>query len=424
MRTPRDSAPGWTTGARTLALAVALLAALSGCGNYFDAYRGVDLITARGLTMDDWAVAYQVPDADAAVDYIRLQPVTAANAGSTAGLPAGAEDAIYLLEVPNLIPDGDFEASTVGVTPNGWDASLTGGGSFAVEAAGAANGITGQTVYFDITSPEYARLPLPSTMTDGLHLDGWYAVTLDFRRGQASTEITFDYADDDNSLLDESRSSLGWNLTAIEGATETPVETFPTPPENNNGNDNLAVPNGFEGLGSAGITGMRYFYVGGPGPVSFSPQTGWVDNVRISRLDVGAHMALELPQVTDADADEDGATDTFPFYAGDYVFSLHVKALPDALVSPETPNSFHAPQIVLGANGQLSTSFAQTEEEWSADQWVEVSAIVTITNEELETDTPLTLMLSVIDPQQLTVPNYTASGGLLIAQPRLELYQP
>lgn len=392
-------------------MAMVVAITVAGCGNYFEAYRGVDLIAQRGLSMSDWQPAYLVPDADAPVDYISLTE-DASNGG-------------YRLEVPNLLPDGDFESSTAGSVPDNWETALP-DGFFSVRAAGTTDSIQGQSVEFEIGVREYGRVPL-SNLLDGLQLDGLYSVTLQFRRGAVDQVITFEYGDEDSSLLKESSGELRWSLDAAAGATETPVETFPTRPEENDDRTNLAIPNVFEALASPDITGDRSFYIGAPAAGdSFTPQTGWVDNIRIARLDVGAHMALAIPQVEDADANEDGLTDTFPLVAGEYVFSVEVKALPDSAVTPNEPNRFRAPQVVLGANRQLSTAFDSDTEGWDAETWVTVSAIVSITDDEITTDPPLTLMMSVLNPQQLLVsePNYTAAGALLIRNPTLELYQP
>lgn len=402
-----------------LVVAAATAGALGSCTNYFDAYAGVDILAQRGLTIADWSVAYLLPDTGESFQYITITEVDAADVGSS-GLTDGDTTPVFLLEAPNLFPDGDFEASTVGSAPSEWtdvDAA-----AFEVEASTGTTGVVSKSVAFETQAREYGRINLRTSLADGLESDGWYALWLDFRRGEASTELRFDYADDDSSLLGEYDQS--WTISAAAGATTTPIEQFPSRAETEEEDPVLEVPNAFQVQRETEVDGSHFFYVGAPQGVEFSPQSGWFDNVRIARLDVGAHIALEVPQVEDADGNDDGLTDTYPLYAGDYVLSFLVKALPDEMVTPQSANRYRATAVVVGANGQLGTRITQEEAGWGTDSWTEVSAIVSIEDGEIGLDPPLTLMIALTDPESLTVPNYAAVGGLLIAEPALQLQQP
>ncbi|MFW6288973.1 MAG: hypothetical protein ACOC2Q_04255, partial [Spirochaetota bacterium] len=96
----------------------------------FVEYRGVNLIEARGFTIDDFSEAYgDGSDPIATPDYILLE--APGSYGGTNGLPDTTFttlDSIRSLEVINLVPNGDFEESDEDdEPPSPWLAGLPDG---------------------------------------------------------------------------------------------------------------------------------------------------------------------------------------------------------------------------------------------------------------------------------------------------------
>lgn len=87
-----------------------------GADQGFARYAGVNLISSNGFDSGSWAV-------DQGATYMSFQSVAASLTGDNSQLPSGTSNAIYRLEIKNLVPDGDFESDTVGAAPATWTLS-------------------------------------------------------------------------------------------------------------------------------------------------------------------------------------------------------------------------------------------------------------------------------------------------------------
>ena len=255
-----------------------------------------------------------------------------------------------------------------------------------------SGGIQGNSVRYEfITGDQSAALDLDAHALDGFIQPAVYFLSLQFRRDLPQRVITFDYGSaTDQTWLDNQR----WEIVARSDGT-TPVETLPTP-----GDELLNKITVF----AASATASNYFYIGSP-KADTPGQGGWVDNIRLGRLDTVPHAALAIPAT--------GANGSLPLVAGAYRFSVFVKSEVDDQVTPAPAgaNRFRAGQIVLGMNDDLEL-VARSEGGWSTDEWALVSAVFHLEASELDS---ATLRLTVIHPDRPVI------GSVLIAAPTLEL---
>ena len=125
-----------------VAIAV-LLASCEPLGGYFDDYYDaagdpINLIENRGFGITDW-----VPDQSA--PFMAFAVVGTAEGIDTTGLPAGFSGDICRLEILNLLPNGDFEATPLGTAPAGWVSSGT---ATTVEVQDASTALNGRYLYY------------------------------------------------------------------------------------------------------------------------------------------------------------------------------------------------------------------------------------------------------------------------------------
>ena len=356
-------------------------------------YRGVDLISNRGLSVANFTDSYNAgttPD----YDYINFEELTVpALYGSTTGLPA-SPGSVYRLELVNLMPDGDFELRNDGdnldVDPF-WtvDPGATLEGD---NAAGLA--ITGMSAYFEVAGREAAFFDLRGGLLDTLVYPGSYHLNLLLRRATDITRVNFDYGSLTTSFL--TQDNISWESDPDPANATLDVEIFP--------NDvNIDVVNIF---GVAGGT-EHYLYVGAPETGdAVNGQQGHIDDVRIGRYDIFPHVALPLGSSV-----VDGSLDILP---GLYRFSTYVKSEIDSEVTPNTANAFRPGQVTLGINGRWGTTTI-AEAAWSASEWVQVSFDGLVRSADLNQADAVTLRLTVTSDGNPMV------GRILIAAPTFEL---
>lgn len=396
----RQSSTPIASLARAL-IAILILATSLTCSleDAFEEYTGVDLIADRGESVDSFAPAH-IDGSDPLVplEYVRLTAVGPAEYGTDAGLSSGEAATIRRLEAVNLVPDGDFEQSTVGNTPLNWDIDSAAVPPQVDPAAFTVDGsdvIQGNSVYFETGGNSAAVLDLDTHALDGFVEPGTYFLSLQFVRAAAVTEMTFDYGDGAGARY---LYNQPWIIAARTDG-QTPLETLPTP-----GDPLLDKVTVFSAIGvdPAG----DYLYVGSP--IGASGQWGYLDNVRLGRLDPIPHVAVPVSARN--------AANGRPLLAGTYRVSVFVKSEIDDQVTPGAngDNRFRADQIVLGLNTHFEL-VRRSDGGWSESTWERVSADFQIDESDLTAEPPLQVRLTVIHPDRPRI------GSLLIADPRLEL---
>ena len=366
----------------------------------FAEYRGVNLIEDRGLSVDSFSHAYMDgSDPAAKYEYVQVSPpLTEAEYGTADGLPAGAAETIRRLEAVNLFPNGDFEASTAGAPPDLWDITLPPPpaiepSTFTVDDTGH---IIGKSVDFSIAGTQAAVLDLDTHLLDSFAQPATYFMSLQFIRSLPTMEITFDYGDDSTTSYLEVQN-VPWVIGSRDD-DQTPIETLPT-----EGDPILGKVTTFV----ASETNSNYFYVGSP--QGASGQSGFLDNIRMGRLDGTPHVAVQIALQNPAGE--------LPLVAPSfYRVSAWVKSEIDDQITPSENghNRFRAEQIVLGMNDQLAF-FSKEEVGWTSGTWQFVSADFELTENALANDPPMQVRLSVIHPNSPVV------GSILIADPRVEI---
>jgi len=372
-----------------VAAAGVVVALFAACGpvDVFSDYRDVDFLSERSVGLPSWTVAYQAGVTPAS-DYIEFSSLTPAEYGSATGLPAGAP--VYRLEIPNLLPDGDFEASTVGNTPTGWtvDALAT---QFVVEGAPPAEMPDGNYVELQFGSEDNAYFNL-STLSDGYIVDAMYYFQADIKRLNDETSILFDFGNGSTSYLGRD----DWRVDPVPGQAIV-VESVP-----DRGHANLNK----NSLFFARNVSDR-FYVGGPAADSPFIE-GYLDNLRIGRHDVFPHVRFELPLTASGTQLE--------FIPGRYVFSVFVKSELDSQVTP-TPsarNRFRSHQLSIGID-ELYQTYERSTQGWDESAWTEINYTFDLSATKIADGDPLTVTLS---PSAVEHP---VVGSILVAAPRLKL---
>lgn len=370
-------------------VAVAALLLASCWVDPYPEYRGVNLLEDRGLGAASFGKAYfagVVP----AFDYINYDgTIGTAEYGAVTGLPAGADTTIHRLELYNLLPNGDFEV------PLTADWSLNGGATFVIIPP--AGNFATDHIQFDISVTASATFDLTS-LDDGFAIPGTYHVNLVFEREFQDTEIIFDYGDGaSTSYLD--LSGLSW--LSLERQTSELVESFP-----DRDVESLNVNNVFTSSDNGGLTHL--FYVGTPKVAGVQPAVGYLDDVRIGRVDILPHVVLAVPPAAGVQ---------LPFVPGIYTFSIYVKSEIDTQVTPTTPNAFRAAQISLGVNDAF-VRISQAEGGWNSSRWTKVSRTFTLDAQDIASDPVVALQITVSDSAEPAV------GRILVADPSVVLGSP
>lgn len=393
-RTP-PRACAWTVSAL-------LLVVLGACEvtDPFADYRGVNLITERGASIDTFAEAYgDGSDPATTYDYITITGgLTAAEYGSTSGLPAGAESTIRRVEIPNLIANGDFEATAPLASPAEWDLAIRPPTIFEVRDAttpgpGPNPVITNRSVYFSINPGDIAEYDL-ATLADTFVPSSTYFFGMDFRRDGINTEVTVSYSNG-VPLAPESTVEFERWTSAPAGGISPPMPVESVPSAGVGLDPSFASPD---------WAGSFYFSLGSLSVGSTAFQSGYLDNVIVGRLENLPHLDLTIPVSGGAG---------LAIVPGEYDFSVFVKSEIDAQVTPTTLNAFRAEQILLGKDNTLEL-FTTGEAGWSASEWAEVTTRVTVSHADIASG-------SVMLQLTLSQANNPTVGRLLIAEPTLEL---
>lgn len=221
----------------------------------------------------------------------------------------------FRLEIPNLLPDGDFEAT-------GLDPDWTTSAGITTEDADStdANGISGESLR--LQGSGFASFTLQSGLSDQFVSGGLYEVRLRYNRNTDSVLSNFfDYADGVESLF-----GGGPFQDANPPGEPTPWTVYSLPSSADFAGTSLPSFR-MASEGSATAT----FVLGSPEEEG-EPMNSYFDDIRVIRTDIFPLLAtsVDLSAI---------AADAPPAYPGEYVLVLD--AIP-AETSPTVPNSFPA----------------------------------------------------------------------------------
>lgn len=373
--------------------ATIIVATLAGCPyeDPFAEYRGVNLIAEQEKSVDDFEEAYlDGSDPASTPDYSLLE--IPASYGPTAGLPdtTGATlDTIRRLELVNLLPNGDFEDGTTDPwIADGSGLTVSAPNLFTVKSDGE---LPESYIGFEVSAGQGAAVDLDSLPIPVVN-GGRYFLQFLAKRDDAETELTLDFGDNETTSYND-LNGVSWNSPGPgDGSTPGPEE-FPDPD----------VPRRDLPTQFVVSSTPNYLYLGSPKTVL--PQAGFIDNVRIGRMDIMPVRALTL---------ETKPTTGLELVPGTYSFSVWVKSEVDDEVTPATRNRYRSDRIALGANGRLEL-FLQADHGWSPTEWVKLTTTVELSQEEISAEDGLSLQLTTIHPQRPSV------GSILIARPELTL---
>ena len=376
-------------GRATILILVAVIALSAGCRylDPYDDYRGVNLLTNRGLTAENFQVSSGT--GLSATGYVEYYPLlTTAQFGSTGGLPSGDDTTIYRLEIPNLVPNGDFEETADNSLPVGWEEKS---GAVFKATVGSDGDITGQSIGFEVDPSKQVVFNLDN-LDSGFAANATYYFIVDFIRATGEIDMIFDYCNGD--AVTNLNPPGAW-FSERPHTTPT-VETLPTP-----GVPNLDIVSTFTNIDDE----SDYFHVGSPSAGTYS--VGVIDNLRIGRSDIAPQISIDLV---------DAVGDQLPLVAGEHTFSVYVKSEIDDQVTPSANglNRFRAEQICLGVNHEM-TVVRRNQGGWSETAWKRVSCLVELSEEDVAPGNTVTLRISVSHSGNETV------GSLLIAEPFFEL---
>lgn len=345
--------------------------------DYFTAYAGKNLVGHEALS--GWSINQNTT-------YMRYEAVSTV---TTTGLPDETA-LIYRLENKNLFPNGDFEGIAIGALPVAWTQV---GGTNSIAAAEPP--MTGQALSFDLIQSEYIEYDL-ETLTDGLITDSSYLFRFDL--AGAAQPYKFDIE----------------NTTA--GGTLIPYTFTISKP-----NTAYAIP---EDISTASLTDFLVYSDSEVFRINSKtggiPQTGYIDNFRVIKLDQVQELSINLPY---EDADR---IDSLGLISGTYRFSIWVKADADAVT---TNNSFNSNVVTLkiesfdpdGTGGSSTTGSFEASDNSSFTGWTNIYI-----DEQLQIDEPIdtssTIIKLSVSPCDYTGGAITAdAGSILISTPELLL---
>lgn len=364
------------------ALTAALLLFAAGCptSDLFAEYRGRNLAVGYDFDSGSWAIEY---DITTAFTYAQFQSVTAAEAGTTSGLPDSSAP-IYRLEAVNLAENGDFEAA---LSVN-WTIPAVPGISVARDPGVGDEQLDGNSLYFNSNGSDTIDYAMKAGSA-GIGASGSYAVRFDFKSPEGQNSLTFEINDGTDSL------SLWGPFTSLE---EWAVrKDFPRD-----------VPTVGSSLFISGAAD-RVFSIGTLS-VTEPVQTGRIDNLRIARVDTNERAEAAVP-LAPAGTDLD-------IVSGWYRFSVWVKKEDAAQVTPAVPNAFHASAITLSLNGNREAFYPGTD--YTGSEWTQVSfdTFVDAGGAADPADTVLTLGIT---PNDRVTLGWNDIGRVLVSTPSIEL---
>ena len=364
----------------------------------FAEYRSEDILTSRGMTLAMWGPGYLPGTMPTnGFPYISLEVLAPAEYGTAQGLPDGAD--VYRLELLNLLPDGDFERAVpdAGNRPPFWELVENPTPFYVAHDDNPGFG-TGNYLDFTVSTGALGRIDLGEHLKDELVGGGIYHIQFETIRRSTTAYLAFDYGDEPPETSDRVSylevDNLEWEFDT-EGKPDTPKERFP-------GTGLFERPGTFY----ASDSGTGFFYVGSP-RIGVRASSGYLDNVRIGRVDILPHWALILSSDTETG---------LPLVPGRYRFRIFVKSEIDSQVtpSPDGLNRFRSKQISIGANNSFVTISA-AEAEWNAGRWVEVIREFELSPADVTRSPALAIQIT---PSSIDTP---AVGSILISSPVLEL---
>ncbi|MDR1893221.1 MAG: hypothetical protein LBQ61_00835 [Spirochaetales bacterium] len=393
-----------------LCLALGGILSLSGCKplDYSSPLSGINLAANQDFSVN-WQREIENDPGVASGDrdkYLIFAPLSAADAGTTAGLPnAGAS--IYRLEIPNLFPNGDFEASLV-TGPIGWDSFPPGANpapAFSIETPTSPPAASGSN-----------RLKFDKAGDTEIRIDAGL-VDIDYTRGWRFN-LQFDLIPDPNFFTSPDQDA---NMHFTFGAASIPDSITLSL---------VAGRNVYQGsFLSAQTSGTARFSLG---DVKYpQDQEGWIDNIRVSRTDIphSNRIAVKIPY------SEAGRLDLA--LGGTFTFSVWVKREQASQLSPNQPNRFDASGLTLGIHGMdyfipqdpatgaplppvLKTQIGQRVDISGVrdDRWTLVSVTETLIFNPPPNPQDPALMLSIC-PTDWTGTASASPGSLLISSPSL-----
>ncbi|GEM_PF-2511399 len=383
---------------------------LSGCPNnedLFPEYRGLNLI--QDIPLSVW-------EPDQSSVYMNYEQVS----GSGYEPPTGHDGAdVYRLEINNLIPNGDFEASIVGAAPAGWTAVNGGGAVDTLEVidqgnlgSGVASGIIdNNTMHFSLDNAldriDFDLRDAVNGAVDGLVADASYLVRFNYRTGgQLYTELYDSSGSVYNSTFFGGENGGTTNIS-LTNLLEYPPSELKGP-----------FPDITIGSSSSYYYSFGYKYTTGSGP-----QEGYIDNFRLIRTDIAYRLRLTLSFASDT---------PYPLLSGWYRFSIYVKRDPSA----GTGNRFQSDRVSVGISGGGVASNGETFDEssftnhqqyydgvdgqdWSGWSQLKVDLFLQIPISSDDTK----VMQLYVSPTDDSIGSLKKDiGSILISSPSLEMY--
>jgi len=278
----------------------------------FSDIQGVNLITSRDLDDIDTVTLLPLWQREIADNtYMIFDDITVGYSGPTAGLPDAAAP-IFRMEIPNLVTNGDFEGGLAGWTANGSASMST-----------AAGIIDGNCLQFQHSSSnlDYLELNLAGLPA----VDALYSIRFDLKMSIAMENMLFEY---DNGTA----TTVVWTPDLSEFTTAE-IISFPV-------GDVGSIPAFTSAAGGV-------FHIGLPSQ-SNSGQQGYLDNLRITRIDQSNTVYLEVPYSDAVRPDL--------LSGGIYTFSIYVKQEEPADVTPATER-YPAESLTLGINPPPSAAY-------------------------------------------------------------------
>ena len=349
--------------------------------SYFGEYEGVNLIS--GHTFSEWT-------ADQIAPYMNYASTVLVSPPS-----AYPSNEVHILEIANLMPNGDFGSGLV--TP--W---VDGGTALTFEIS-AGNEIDGNTMHFianDLT--DRVEINIRTNATDGFNVDASYLIRFDYR---TVSGITFEYNDGASSL------STGKSGGGVDGGTISPsfsnLNSFP----------NVNLLSDFPDI-SVGAAANYFYSFGSYTGVQQQTQEAYIDNVKLIRTDIDQKIRIVLAAQGDT---------VEPLISGYYRFSVYIY---NDISLIAQPNRFAANGVTLSVvsgiynvlTSTLTTSDYSTSEsftdgtdgDWS--NWTEVHTDLYI---QFDPEDGVELVICPMDILQDMNMN---SGALIISSPRFILF--
>jgi hypothetical protein len=352
---------------------------------------GKNLIS--GVSLASW-----VPD-DLSTTYMNYQDET-----GTYSPPAEFPTAeVYRLEIKNLIPNGDFEATAVGLPPAGWTVFNGGGAAdiMQVEIPLPPKDMNNKALYFktddDDDRIEYEPTDAVNGSADGFIQDASYIIRYLYR-----TQPSFIFEYNDGVNIEST-----WNVfSGIDGAQSgtdwANLNDFPP---------KLLVGDFPEK--TVGASPNYYYMFGSLDNTKSKNNEGYIDNFRLIRTDIPLKTRLTLDQYEDFQEQ---------LVSGTYSFSIYVKDDPTVGV---VNNRLRSERVSLGIKvdsfGDSSVTRYQGFERtgvWA--NWIKLTVrlYASLANPPDEGDTVVLSLCSSDDTQGALSGDV---GSVLISSPILEI---